>query len=105
VAAGPFVASALLLCAAAARAPSWAALRREARATPSPNGGWPMGAMALLLDVRLRKPGIYQLNGAGADCAAAHTRRALEIARRAVTLCAVASGAGCALVAFVGGRA
>jgi adenosylcobinamide-phosphate synthase len=101
----PARASALLLCAAAARAPSWAALRREARATPSPNGGWPMGAMALLLDVRLRKPGIYQLNGAGADCAAAHTRRALEIARRAVTLCAVASGAGCALVAFVGGRA
>ena len=36
-----------------------AALRREAGRTPSPNSGWPMAAMALLLDVRLRKPGVY----------------------------------------------
>lgn len=42
----------------------WAALRRQARRTPSPNGGWPMGALALRLGVRLRKPGTYQLNDA-----------------------------------------
>ncbi|WP_027881170.1 adenosylcobinamide-phosphate synthase CbiB [Meiothermus rufus] len=40
----------------------WAALAREARRTPSPNGGWPMGALALYLGVRLGKPGVYLLN-------------------------------------------
>ncbi|MEZ0205888.1 CobD/CbiB family cobalamin biosynthesis protein [Ideonella sp.] len=54
--------SALLLCAAAWRWPGAAALRREAGRTPSPNGGWPMGALALLLDRRLGKPATYVLN-------------------------------------------
>jgi adenosylcobinamide-phosphate synthase len=40
-------------------------LWREARKTPSPNGGWPMAAMALALNVRLHKPGVYELNPAG----------------------------------------
>ncbi len=40
----------------------WRALRVEASRTPSPNGGWPMAAMALRLGVRLRKPGVYALN-------------------------------------------
>lgn len=40
------------------------ALVREARRTPSPNGGWPMAALALTLRVRLRKPGVYTLNAA-----------------------------------------
>jgi len=44
--------------------PAWRALAQEARHTPSPNGGWPMGAMALHLGVRLAKPGAYLLNGA-----------------------------------------
>lgn len=43
----------------------WAQLRREAALTPSPNSGWPMAAMALLLDVRLGKPGVYTLNATG----------------------------------------
>jgi adenosylcobinamide-phosphate synthase len=52
---------------AAVLAPCWcfghgARLRREAIRTPSPNGGWPMAAMALYLGVRLRKPGVYTLN-------------------------------------------
>ena len=38
------------------------ALRVEAHKTPSPNSGWPMAAMALALDVSLRKPGVYVLN-------------------------------------------
>jgi len=54
--------SALLLCAAAWRWPGAAALWREAGRTPSPNGGWPMGALALLLDRRLGKPATYVLN-------------------------------------------
>jgi len=36
-----------------------------ARRTPSPNGGWTMGALALSLDVRLSKPGVYLLNPDG----------------------------------------
>ncbi len=40
-------------------------LRAEAGQTPSPNSGWPMAAMALALDVRLSKPGVYALNPAG----------------------------------------
>lgn len=40
-------------------------LRQEARKTPSPNSGWPMAAMALVLGVSLRKPGVYILNPQG----------------------------------------
>ncbi|AEH36861.1 adenosylcobinamide-phosphate synthase CbiB [Halopiger xanaduensis] len=36
--------------------------RRWARAPPSPNSGWPMATLACALDVRLRKPGVYDLN-------------------------------------------
>lgn len=59
-------------------------LAREARRTPSPNGGWSMGAMALLLGVRLRKPGVYALHAAGRAPQAADTARALALAGRAV---------------------
>lgn len=41
------------------------ALLSESRKTPSPNGGWPMGAMALVLGLKLSKPGIYELNPQG----------------------------------------
>jgi adenosylcobinamide-phosphate synthase len=81
--------TALLLCLGAARALPFALLRRHASATPSPNGGWPMGAMALLLGVRLAKPGVYVLNADGAPCEPAHTRRALAWGTRAVLLAAV----------------
>ncbi|WP_233990852.1 adenosylcobinamide-phosphate synthase CbiB [Polynucleobacter sp. IMCC 30228] len=37
-------------------------LCREAKKTPSPNGGWPMGSMALALHIQLSKPTIYSLN-------------------------------------------
>jgi adenosylcobinamide-phosphate synthase len=56
----------------------WPALAREARRTPSPNGGWPMGAMALALGVRLGKPGVYTLNPTGATATPADTVRALR---------------------------
>lgn len=42
-----------------------APLLREATRTPSPNGGWPMGAMALRLGRALSKPGHYRLNPSG----------------------------------------
>ena len=67
-------------------APSdWRALRVEAARTPSPNGGWAMGAMALRLNVRLSKPGIYLLNPAGAVPGESHVARALQVASQAAT--------------------
>jgi len=58
-------------------------LAAQARLTPSPNGGWPMGAMALRLGVRLRKPGVYALNEAAPSPQAVHVQRALACAGRA----------------------
>jgi len=52
-------------------------LFEQARQTPSPNSGWPMGAMALRLGVRLRKPGVYALNGDAPSPNAEHVRLAL----------------------------
>lgn len=74
--------TALLLALAAWRWP--ARLSEEARRTPSPNSGWPMAAMALLLGVRLAKPGVYALNAEGRAVAAADTRRAAQLGARAV---------------------
>lgn len=66
-------------------------LRRTAAITPSPNGGWPMGAMALCLDTRLGKPGVYTLHADGRVPCAADTARALHLAGRAVLLAALLS--------------
>ena len=62
---------------------AWRRLREEARRTPSPNGGWPMAAMALRLDVRLAKPGVYVLNGTGRRADPAALVAALVAGRRA----------------------
>jgi len=56
----------------------WPALVRQARRTPSPNGGWPMGAMALALGVRLGKPGVYLLNADARAATAADVDGALR---------------------------
>lgn len=61
-------------------------LKQEAQHTPSPNGGWPMGAMALRLGVRLRKPNVYALNEAAPSPDATHMASALRIAQRAANL-------------------
>jgi adenosylcobinamide-phosphate synthase len=53
-------------------------LPREASRTTSPNSGWPMGAMALTLNVRLRKPQVYALNAEGPSPSAADTATALR---------------------------
>jgi adenosylcobinamide-phosphate synthase len=78
--------SACLLCLAAWRWPTWRDARTQAGLTPSPNGGWPMGTMALLLGVALRKPGVYALNGQAASPSAAHTAQALAWCGRAAWL-------------------
>ncbi|HEY1129044.1 MAG TPA: adenosylcobinamide-phosphate synthase CbiB [Roseateles sp.] len=72
--------------------PSLGRLRREARRTPSPNGGWPMAAMALRLGLRLTKPGVYVLHAAGRPVRAGDLRAARDAARQAVA-------AGAALMA------
>lgn len=78
----------------ASRRVSGRELLRDARSTPSPNGGWPMGAMAQLLGVRLGKPGVYVLNPRGGAPQAAHVPEAVALARRAVrTLGAAACAA------------
>ncbi len=61
-------------------------LPAQARRTPSPNSGWPMAAMALALDVRLSKPGVYELHGAGRSPQATDTAQALRLAGRVVAL-------------------
>jgi len=81
--------TALLLALAAQRWPR--RLRRQACKTPSPNSGWPMAAMALLLGVRLSKPGMYRLNKNGRCPTPVDTRRALELAGDAVLLAACAA--------------
>ena len=67
----------------------WPALWQQARRTPSPNGGWPMGAMALHLDLCLGKPGVYVLNEAGREPAIADIARAVSHARLTLGLAAL----------------
>ncbi|MBK9441782.1 MAG: cobalamin biosynthesis protein CobD [Comamonadaceae bacterium] len=59
-------------------------LRHQAGQTPSPNSGWPMAAMALALNIRLGKPGVYTLNPAGLAATAADTQRAIKNASKAL---------------------
>ncbi|VTU35377.1 cobalamin biosynthesis protein [Variovorax sp. PBS-H4] len=60
----------------------------EARRTPSPNSGWPMAAIALLLGVRLAKPGVYVLNAGGRQATPADTRRAATLGARVAWMAA-----------------
>lgn len=77
----------------------------DARAHRSPNAGWPEGAMAGALAVRLSGPRVYGdrvadepwLNGAAPDPGADDLDRALAVYRRAVLL----AGAALALPALV----
>jgi adenosylcobinamide-phosphate synthase len=79
-----------LLIAIVAGGLSLRALRDEAGKTPSPNGGWPMAAMALALGACLRKPGIYELNAGASSPRAAHTAQALRLGRWSVAVLLVA---------------
>lgn len=71
------------------RPPRLARLRREARRTPSPNSGWPMAAMALRLDRRLSKPGVYTLHADGRPVRPGDVAAATALAQRSVWLGAV----------------
>lgn len=93
----------VLLALAAWRWPTGAAgLSGEARRTPSPNSGWPMAAMALLLGVRLAKPGVYALNAEGRAPSAADMQRTAQLGERAAL--ALGVGASLLIVATTGWR-
>jgi adenosylcobinamide-phosphate synthase len=64
-------------------------LAHEAARTASPNSGWPMGALALSLNVRLRKPLTYELNAGGSAPTPADTTIALR--RAEITAWAIAA--------------
>jgi adenosylcobinamide-phosphate synthase len=70
--------------------------RRYAHSTPSPNAGWPMGALAAGLNVRLEKPGVYVLNEVSSYPTIADGRDALAAIRRASI-----AAYGCALIVGV----
>ena len=76
-------------------------LAREARQTPSPNSGWPMAAMALALNVRLAKPGVYTLHSKGRRAGPLDTRRAARLGTQ-VVLAMVPVVAGLQLLVLVG---
>lgn len=76
----------------------WSAVVANAGRTPSPNGGWPMGALAVGLGIRLGKPGVYELNDQGRAPLAGDTAQALRrcgqvVASLAVLAAVVAAGA------------
>ena len=99
------ITAALLLLAAGARGVSLARyLPAEARKTPSPNSGWPMAAMALVLGVGLRKPRVYVLNPDGRSAVAADTASALAYASNALLALVVIAQAAMILVVFGGAR-
>lgn len=80
-------------------------LAEVARLTPSPNGGWPMGMLALALEVRLGKPGVYVLNSIAQAPSASHLWRGLRICQRAAWLSVTMSGAAVLVAAMaVSGR-
>lgn len=60
-----------------------------AQQTPSPNGGWPMGALALGLNIRLEKKGVYCLNTQGEEPRSGHTEAALCTCAQVVLFIAV----------------
>ncbi|KGJ06061.1 cobalamin biosynthesis protein CobD [Paracoccus versutus] len=84
----------LLFVAAAGSRRAWRVMRRDAHRHRSPNAGWPEGAMAGALDVRLSGPRRYHgveslepwLNAGARDPGAADLLRGLALYRRAMAL-------------------
>jgi adenosylcobinamide-phosphate synthase len=74
----------------------------EAARTTSPNSGWPMGALALSLNVRLRKPQVYALNANGFAPSAADTATALGRAESTAWIVAILLAVGMELLPGVG---
>lgn len=69
----------------------WSAVVANAGRTPSPNGGWPMGALAVGLGIRLGKPGVYELNAQGRAPLAGDTAQALRRCGQVVAMLSMAA--------------
>jgi adenosylcobinamide-phosphate synthase len=59
---------------------------------PSPNSGWPMATMAAALDVRLRKPEVYDLNSAASLPSLDRAHQAVRVGNRAGVLAFLLAG-------------
>jgi adenosylcobinamide-phosphate synthase len=58
----------------------WSRLQHEACKTPSPNSGWPMASMALLLNIQLSKPAVYTLNASGSAPNGSDIQKSVKLA-------------------------
>ncbi|MFB6069586.1 MAG: adenosylcobinamide-phosphate synthase CbiB [Halanaeroarchaeum sp.] len=72
--------AAVLLAVAAGRPTAVVAARRWAREPDSPNSGWPMATMAVVLDSGLRKPDAYRLGPSRPLPDVTRARRGIRIA-------------------------
>lgn len=79
-------------------------LLAEVTKTDSPNGGWPMAAMALILNARLAKPGVYVLHATGRLVEPKDTARAIQLSQRTTYLCCVLISAFCLLMSAFDSR-
>ena len=68
-------------------------LLKESKKTISPNGGWPMGAMAIAIGVKLTKPGVYELNPMGRAVHAGDIERACHLSSLIIILIAMFAAA------------
>jgi len=89
--------SALLLAVVAVDVGALVRARSWLRGVPSPNSGWPMGTLAAVHDVRLVKPGVYELDGG----ASLPDRAASERAIRTVAVAGVLAYLSTAVVVGV----
>jgi adenosylcobinamide-phosphate synthase len=64
-------------------------LHKTAQQTPSPNGGWPMGAIALGMNICLEKKGGYCLNRQGELPNTQHVQATLRVCSHVVVVIAV----------------
>lgn len=99
----PARASAASLAIAAGDPSALRRARRWARTPPSPNSGWPMATLACALSIRLRKPGVYDLNPEAPLPSLEDGERAIAlVARAAIVAAAIAIALGVALAWLLG---
>jgi adenosylcobinamide-phosphate synthase len=80
----------------------WRRLRQEAPQTPSPNSGWPMAAMALVLNIQLSKPAVYTLNASGSAPNTADMQKSIKVASKSTLVGVFIACGAMLLVAFWG---
>ncbi len=80
----------------------WSRLRQEAAKTPSPNSGWPMAAVALVLNIQLAKPDVYTLNPSGNAPNAPDTLKSIKLSSKATLAGIFIACIALLLIAFLG---